>query len=107
MSEIKNNYVTVLWEARAKKGMEAEMKAFITGVVTGSRYDAGCIEYEAHEVEGQSGTFIIFERWESKTALEEHLTCNRMKEKAPQLLELMEGSIEEGIRLLQPFRPEK
>ena len=107
MKETKNNYVTVLWEARAKNGKAADMKSFITGVVTGSRYDKGCIDYEAYEVEGQAGTFIIFERWENMTALEGHLHTPRMTEKAPKLLELMEGSIEGGIRLLQPIRPEK
>ncbi|UGU15469.1 antibiotic biosynthesis monooxygenase [Sinomicrobium kalidii] len=107
MTGTKKNYITVLWEARAKKGMEAQMKSFITGVITGSRNDPGCIDYEAHEVEGQRGIFIILEKWESKAALEGHLNCDRMKEKAPQLLEMMEGSIEDGIRLLQSFRPEQ
>ncbi|WP_442845118.1 putative quinol monooxygenase [Leeuwenhoekiella sp. H156] len=107
MKETGNNYVTVLWEAQAKVGRDAEMKSFITGVVTSSRYDQGCIDYEAYEVEGQTGKFIIFERWESTAALEGHLQSQRMVEKAPQLLEMMEGSIEEGIRLLQSFRPKQ
>ncbi|WP_343692358.1 antibiotic biosynthesis monooxygenase [Chitinophaga sp.] len=100
-----NNYVTVLWEAQAKVGMEAEMKSFITGVITSSRYDAGCIDYEAHEVEGQAGKFIIIERWESMDALQGHLNSTRSQEKGPQLLKMMEGSIENGIRFLKPFRP--
>ncbi|WP_157764431.1 antibiotic biosynthesis monooxygenase [Paenibacillus riograndensis] len=105
MNDTKNRYVTVLWEARAKAGREAEMKAFMTAAVTPSRNDLGNIDYEAHEVEGQPGTFIIYERWENRDALDRHLSAPRMQELVPQLLELMEGSIEEGIRLLQPFRP--
>lgn len=105
MNEPTNQYVTVLWEARAKAGKAAEMKAFITGVITGSRNDAGCLDYEAYEVVGQPGTFIIWERWENQAALDGHLSGARMVEKAPQLLELMDGSIEAGIRLLQSFRP--
>ena len=100
-----SHYVTVLWEARAKSGKEAEMKAFITGQVTASRSDAGNIEYEAHEVEGQPGVFIIFERWETREALDGHLRAPRMPELVPQLLELMDGTVEDGIRFLQPFRP--
>jgi quinol monooxygenase YgiN len=95
----------VLWEAKAKPGREVEMKAFLTNAVTPSRHDAGCIDYEPHEVEGQPGTFIIYERWISPEALDAHLHVPRMQELVPQLLELMEGSIEAGIRLLRPFRP--
>ena len=105
MGKTKNNYVTVLWEAKAKKGMEAQMKAFISNAVTPSRYEFGCIDYEAHEVEGQSGTFIILERWVSMDALQGHLNSPRVKEKGPELIEMMEGSIEDGIRFLNSFRP--
>ncbi len=102
-----DHYVTVLWEARAKSGKEAAMKAFMTAAVTASRHDAGNIEYEAHQVEGQPGTFVVFERWESRGALEGHLGAPRMRELVPRLLELMDGTVEDGIRFLQPFRPER
>lgn len=105
MTYTKNRYITVLWEARAKAGKEAEMEAFMTAAVTPSRNGPGNIEYEAHEVEDHPGTFIIYERWENREALDRHLNAPRMQELVPQLLELMEGSIEEGIRLLRPFRP--
>ncbi|MFJ2163067.1 putative quinol monooxygenase [Streptomyces sp. NPDC087856] len=42
----------------------------MTAAVTASRHDAGNIEYEAHQVEGQPGTFVVLERWESRGALE-------------------------------------
>jgi quinol monooxygenase YgiN len=106
MSDESKAVVTVLWEAQAKAGRENDMKAFMTAAVTPSRNDPGNIEYEAHEVEGQPGRFIIFERWVSREALEGHLGDPRMQELVPQLLEMMEGSsIEDGIRMLRPFRP--
>ncbi len=105
MGETSDSYVTVIWEARAKQGMAVEMKRFLTAVVTSSRHDHGCIDYEFHEVEGQPGTFIAYERWASQSALDGHLQSDRMREKAPKLLELMEGSIEAGLRFLKPFRP--
>nr|WP_246058122.1 hypothetical protein [Paenibacillus illinoisensis] len=52
MNDTNNRYVTVLWEARAKAGREAEMRAFMTAAVTPLRNDQGNIDYEAHEVEG-------------------------------------------------------
>ena len=105
MSDDNDAVVTVLWEAKAKPGREQEMKAFMTNAVTASRADAGCIEYEAHEVIGEPGTFVIFERWISKRHLDAHLGAARMQDLVPQLLELMQGSIEGGIRLLKAFRP--
>ncbi|MBU0557753.1 MAG: antibiotic biosynthesis monooxygenase [Alphaproteobacteria bacterium] len=105
MSRVENTLTVVLWEAKAKPGREAEMKAFLTAAATPSRHDAGCIDYEPHEVDGQPGTFVIYERWISRDALDAHLHAPRMQELVPQLLELMEGSIEDGIRLLRPFRP--
>ena len=81
------------------------MKACLTRAATPSRHDAGCIDYEPHEVDGQPGTFVFYERWIGREALDAHLHAPRMQELVPQLLELMEGSIEDGIRLLQPFRP--
>lgn len=66
MSRVENTLTVVLWEAKAKPGREAEMKAFLTAAVTPSRHDAGCIDYEPHEVDGQPGTFVIYERWISR-----------------------------------------
>lgn len=100
-----NQYVTVLWEARAKPGCAPAMRAFLTGVVTASRADPGCIDYEFHEVDGAPGTFVAYERWESRAALDGHLNGARMQERGAELLQLMEGSIESGLRILHPFRP--
>lgn len=98
-------YVTVLWDAKAKAGREAELRAFITAVVTPSRHDDGNIDYEAHEVEGQPGAFVVYERWESRAHLDAHLSAPRMSELVPAMLELIDGSVEDGIRLVRPFRP--
>jgi quinol monooxygenase YgiN len=105
MTDTPTGYVTVLWEARAKPGKEAEMKAFMTAAVTASRNDSGNIDYEAHQVEGDPATFIIYERWVSRDALDGHLSAPRVRDLVPRLLELMEGSIDDGIRILRPFRP--
>lgn len=108
MTATADGYVTVLWDARAKPGKEDDLKAFISAAVTPSRNDPGNIDYEAHEVEGQPGTFVIYERWETRALLDAHLSAPRMAALVPEMLELIDGSsfIEDGIRLLRPFRPE-
>ena len=105
MTAASNGYVTVIWETTAKPGKEADLKAFITAAVTPSRNDAGNIDYEAHEVEGSPGAFVIYERWQTREHLDAHLSAPRMRELVPQMLELIDGSIEDGITLLRPFRP--
>lgn len=99
------NTTVVLWEGRAKPGREEDLRNFLRSAVTASRNDTGCIDYEAHEIEGQAGTFIIYERWTSKEALDAHLNAPRMQELSPRFSEMIEGSIETGIRLLNPLRP--
>ena len=100
-----DGYVTLLWDAKAKPGREDDLKAFISAAVTPSRNDPGNIDYEAHEVEGQVGLFVIYERWESRAHLDAHLGAPRMVALVPEMLELIEGSVEDGISLLRPFRP--
>jgi quinol monooxygenase YgiN len=97
--------VTVIWQTTAKPGREGDLKAFITAAVTPSRNDAGNIDYEAHEVDGTPGAFVIYERWQTRAHLDAHLSAPRMRELVPQMLELIDGSVEDGISLLRPFRP--
>ena len=99
------NHLSLLWEARAKPGKEGELRSFVAVAVTASRHDAGCIDYEAHEVEGQSGTFVIYERWVNRKALDAHFRESRMEQLIPQLESLIEGSIQGGIRFLRVIRP--
>lgn len=105
MTATADGYVTVIWQTTAKAGKEADLKAFITAAVTPSRNDAGNIDYEAHEVDGRPGAFVIYERWESREHLDAHLGAPRMQKLVPEMLELIEGSIEDGITILRPFRP--
>ncbi len=105
MTASPDGYVTVLWDAKSKPGRERDLKAFIAAAVTPSRYDAGNIDYDAHEVEGEPGAFVIYERWESRALLDAHLSAPRMAALVPEMLALIDGSIEDGIRLLRPFRP--
>ena len=99
------DFIAVIWEARAKPGCEAEMRSFLAAAVTQSRSDPGCIDYEMHEVTDAAGVFIAYERWVNRDALDKHLHAPRMREMVPHLLTLMEGSIEDGMRIIHSIRP--
>ncbi len=64
---------------------------------------SGCADRltQRHEVDGRRGEFVIYEHWETRA----HLAAPRLRELVPQMLELIDGSIEHGIRLLRSFRP--
>ena len=81
------------------------MRTFLTAAITQSRNDPGCIDYEMHEVADAAGVFIAYERWVSYDALDKHLHAPRMREMVPRLLMLMEGSIEDGMRIIHRIRP--
>lgn len=105
MTATPDGHVTVIWATRAKPGRETDLQAFITAAVTPSRNDAGNIDHEAHEVDGRPGEFVIYERWETREHLDAHLGAPHMQDLVPQMLELIDGSIDDGITLLHPFRP--
>jgi quinol monooxygenase YgiN len=105
MTDELHDYVTVLWQTQAKPGREEDLKTFITAAISPSRNDPGNIDYEAHEIRDRPGAFVIYERWVNRAALDAHLNAPRMTELVPRMLELIEGSIEDGITLLHRFRP--
>lgn len=105
MTATTDGYVTLLWDAKAKPGREDDLKAFISAAVTPSRNDPGNIDYEAHEVEGQVGLFVIYQRWQNRAFLDAHLRAPRTAALVLEILELIEGSVKDGISLLRPFRP--
>ena len=65
--------VTVLARFKAKKGKEEELKQAIMACVAPTRAEAGCINYDLHQLSDDNGDLILYENWVSKKILEEHL----------------------------------
>ncbi len=105
MSDKQSGIIAALWVARAKEGKEAQVRELISRVVTPSRNDPGNIDYEVHEDEARPGSFVVFERWASRDALQKHTESSWIPELIPPLLELIEGDIEDELRFLRPLRP--
>ena len=80
--------ITVLVRFKAKKGMEADARQAIAACLSPTRAEAGCINYDLHRSQEDEGTFILYENWTSRKALDEHLEMpylRAMKAKAPEL----------------------
>ncbi|MDQ3754718.1 MAG: antibiotic biosynthesis monooxygenase [Acidobacteriota bacterium] len=54
--------------------MEERVRAELLSLVTASRAERGCINYDLHQSAGDKTLFMFYENWISKEALDEHFT---------------------------------
>ena len=91
MSDMK---VTVLARFRAREGKEEELKQAIMACVAPTRAEAGCINYDLHQLAGDKGDLILYENWRSKKDLEVHLEMPYLEKLKAQADELCSSPIE-------------
>lgn len=66
--------------------------------VTESRKEAGCLVFDFYAVEGQSDTFVVYERWRSAAAIwEKHMNSPHGMETGALLQEAVIGDVAELI----------
>ena len=75
----------------AQPGKEDALRKTLMGLIEPTRAEAGCIQYDLHEEQGKPGSFLFFERWTSKQALDEHLATPYLKGLFTVAPELIEG----------------
>ncbi len=69
-----------------------EIKAVADSLVTASRNDAGCIDYDFLESTTTPGLFMIIETWENDSLLKIHSQAPHFKKYVPRLNELGQTS---------------
>jgi quinol monooxygenase YgiN len=72
--------VTVLARFKAKMGMEEQLRQAIMECVGPTRAEAGCINYDLHQLAGDKGALILYENWRSKEDLDKHLEMPYLRE---------------------------
>ena len=72
--------VTVLARFKAKKGLEEQLKQAIMSCVAPTRAEAGCINYDLHQLADDKGVLMLYENWVSKKLLDEHLEMPYLRE---------------------------
>jgi quinol monooxygenase YgiN len=65
--------IIVLARLKAAQGKEKAVKADCLSLVEPTRSEAGCISYDLHQNSDDSASFMFYEQWVSKEALDEHL----------------------------------
>ncbi|WP_027715993.1 putative quinol monooxygenase [Desulfuromonas sp. TF] len=86
--------VTVLARFKAKEGMEEQLKQAIMACVAPTRAEAGCINYDLHQLADDKGKLVLYENWRSKKDLEVHLEMPYLKELKAKAGELCSEPIE-------------
>ncbi len=65
--------LTVVAQIKTKPGKEAQVRKELLSLITPSRKDAGCINYDLHQAVDNPALFMFHENWASKAHLDQHL----------------------------------
>lgn len=63
---------TVVVQAKAKPGKEAELEKAWRAIIGPTHQEPGCLKYVLHRAVDDPGVFISVERWSSKEAIDQH-----------------------------------
>lgn len=87
-----NKPITVLARMTAKPGKEAALKQELLALVAPSRKDAGCINYDLHQLPDKPAEFMFYENWDSKPLLDAHLATPHLKKFLAKAGDLLAGA---------------
>jgi quinol monooxygenase YgiN len=86
--------VTVMARIKAKAGMEEKVTGKLLSLVTPTRSEAGCINYNLHQSEDDKCLFVFYENWASKEDLDKHLEMPYLKAWREEAKDLLVGPTE-------------
>ena len=64
--------LTVIAHIRAKPGQESRVREILQGLLSPTRAEAGCINYDLHQSQTDPALFVFYENWESEAHLDAH-----------------------------------
>lgn len=64
--KLPKNAVTLVVVMRAKEGQHLLLEAELRALVTPSRKEDGCLQFDLHRCPDQPGTFLFHEVWETR-----------------------------------------
>lgn len=84
-----SNHLTVVAYIIAKPGMEDATRHALMALIEPTQQEDGCILYHLHEHTDKPGTFVFYESWKSKEALDQHLATPYLKALMARVPELL------------------
>ncbi|MXN93138.1 antibiotic biosynthesis monooxygenase [Flavobacterium sp. Sd200] len=64
---------------KSHPGKEEELKQLLLSLVSASRQEAACLQYNLHQAADEQNVFIFHEIWESAEKLKEHNDTPHLK----------------------------
>ena len=83
--------ITVVATFQARPGKKTELKNALIGLVTPTRKEVGCLNYDLHVSPEDPAKFLFHENWTSKAHLDAHLQSPHIQVLLPRLNELAVG----------------
>jgi quinol monooxygenase YgiN len=71
--------LTIFARFRAKAGQESRLRQELLGLITPTRAEAGCINYDLHQSQSDPALFVFYEDWTSQAALDAHFQTPYLK----------------------------
>lgn len=100
--------LTVVVQAKAKPGKEAELKKEWGAIIGPTHREPGCLSYVLHRAVDDPAVFISIERWESKEAIDRHFATPHVQGLLRRVPDLVAGAPEIKIfELIPGGRPDK
>ena len=83
--------LTVIAHMKAAPGKEAELRAALEALVEPTSKEDGFVNYDLHQALEDSGSFYLYENWESGEQLDAHLAAPHLVDFAARLGDLVDG----------------
>ncbi|HKF51692.1 MAG TPA: putative quinol monooxygenase [Candidatus Acidoferrales bacterium] len=64
--------ITIIAFITAKAGMQQQVREVLLDLVTQTRKEKGCVNYDLHQSQADSKEFVMYENWESAADLDAH-----------------------------------
>ena len=83
--------IVVFATLHARDGREKELEEVLRELVTKSRGEPGCLQYDLHVKLDDPGAFAFFEQWETPESLEAHFETDHFKAAGARAADLATG----------------
>lgn len=91
---IKDEEITSIVIFKATPGGAEELGQILTGLISGSRNEPGCIQYDIHHSEADGATWMAFERWSNQAAFDAHVATPAVQSLLAKLPELLADELD-------------
>jgi quinol monooxygenase YgiN len=88
-----SEYLTIVAKITAKPGAEGRLESELRKLVSPTRSEDGCVQYDLHRSLEDPRVFLFFENWSSAPHLEAHMNTDHLlafQRKAGDLVDEME-----------------